>query len=115
MAIMGLDHVQLAMPPGEEARARAFYSGLLGIAERAKPEHLAARGGCWFEDGAFKLHLGIEPDFCAARKAHPGLLVDDLAELAERLAAAGVGIDWDGASHCYIADPFGNRIELLQG
>jgi len=115
MAIVGLDHVQLAMPPGGEDRARAFYTGLLGIAERAKPKHLAARGGCWFEDGALKLHLGIEPEFRAAKKAHPALLVDDLAALADRLSAAGVSIAWDGADHCYVADPFGNRIELLQG
>jgi catechol 2,3-dioxygenase-like lactoylglutathione lyase family enzyme len=115
MVIVGLDHVQLAMPPGGEDRARAFYTGLLGIPERAKPKHLAARGGCWFEDGALKLHLGIEPEFRAAKKAHPGLLVDDLAELADRLAAADVCIEWDGTDHCYIADPFGNRIELLQG
>jgi len=112
--IVGIEHVQLAMPPGGEGAARAFYTGLLGIPERAKPGHLAARGGCWFEDGPLKLHLGVEADFRAARKAHPGLLVDDLAALAQRLGQAGVAVDWDGPDHCYVADPFGNRIELIQ-
>jgi hypothetical protein len=40
-----LDHVQLAMPPGREDDARAFYEGLLGIPEVAKPPHLSRRGG----------------------------------------------------------------------
>lgn len=115
MKVTGIDHVQLAMPPGEEQEARAFYTGLLGIPERAKPNHLAVRGGCWFENGALKLHLGVEADFRAARKAHPGLLVDNLAGLAARLDQAGVAVEWDGPEHCYVADPFGNRIELMQG
>ncbi len=75
--IIGIDHVQLAMPGGGEDQARAFYVGLLGMAEVTNPEALAARGGCWFELGPVKLHLGVEEDFRAARKAHPGLLVDD--------------------------------------
>ena len=45
--ISGLDHVQLAMASGEEARARKFYGDLLGLTEVAKPSVLAARGGCW--------------------------------------------------------------------
>ena len=56
-----LDHVQLAMPAGQEDTARAFYEGLLGLAWVAKPEHLARRGGCWFGDGDVKVHLGVEP------------------------------------------------------
>lgn len=114
MKVVGLDHVQLAMPPGGEEAARGFYTGLLGIPERTKPEHLAARGGCWFEDGAVRVHLGVETEFRPALKAHPGLLVDDLAGLAERLTAAGATIDWDGPEHCYASDPFGNRVELVQ-
>jgi catechol 2,3-dioxygenase-like lactoylglutathione lyase family enzyme len=44
--IIGIEHVQLAMPPGEEDRARQFYSGILGIPEVEKPAELAKRGGC---------------------------------------------------------------------
>ena len=47
--IVGIEHIQLAMPAGGEDAARGFYSGLLGLPERAKPERLAPRGGSWFE------------------------------------------------------------------
>jgi catechol 2,3-dioxygenase-like lactoylglutathione lyase family enzyme len=117
--IKGIEHVQLAMPVGEEAAARAFYDGLLGLPERAKPPHLAARGGCWFEAPGVKVHLGVEADFRPALKAHPALLADDLAGLCAALMAAGVAVipddPVDGRSRCYVADPFGNRIELMQG
>ena len=114
MTVIGIDHVQLAMPAGGEAASRAFYTGLLGIPERIKPGYLAARGGCWFEAAALRIHLGVEADFKPARKAHPGLLVDDLAALAAKLEAAGVTVDWNDAASCYVNDPFGNRIELVR-
>ena len=110
---MRLDHVQVAAPPGCEEAARAFYGGLLGLAEVEKPEALRSRGGVWFE----QLHVGVEEDFSPARKAHPALRVDDLDALAERLAAAGARVQWDeslpGVRRFYTADPWGNRIELL--
>ena len=117
--VVGIEHVQLAMPPGEEQAARAFYSKLLGLPERAKPAKLAARGGCWFEAPGVKVHLGVEADFRPAQKAHPALLVDDLAAMMASLAAAGVAAvpdePADGRERCYVSDPFGNRIELMQG
>ena len=116
--IVGIDHVQLAMPRGGEERARAFYAGVLGMAEVAKPEHLAASGGCWFESGGAHLHLGVEDDFRRAKKAHPALLVADLAALRARLAARGVafaeGKPLEGYLRGDIEDCFGNRIELMQ-
>lgn len=116
--IVGLDHVQLAMPEGGEARARAFYRDVLGFAERDKPAHLAARGGCWFYAPGVELHLGIEDDFKPAAKAHPALLVADLAKLQARLAEHGIaftgGKPLDGYLRGDISDPFGNRIELMQ-
>lgn len=118
MPVRGIDHVQLAMPAGGEAQARAFYSGVLGLPERAKPPHLAKRGGCWFECGALQLHLGVEPAFQPARKAHPGLLVDDLPGLLAALRAAGCDVKFDeqidGFDRAFTADPFGNRLELLE-
>ena len=90
--IVRLDHVQLAMPPGREAEAEAFYAGLLGLTRRPKPEPMASRGGCWFESGPVALHLGVEEDFRPARKAHPALVVRDLPALAAALAAAGVEV-----------------------
>jgi len=116
--IVRIEHVQLAMPPGEEARARAFYSGLLGIPEVPKPEHLAQRGGAWFEDASVKIHLGVERDFRPARKAHPALLVDGLVELGERLRASGHPViddePMEGFLRFYVHDPFGNRLELME-
>jgi catechol 2,3-dioxygenase-like lactoylglutathione lyase family enzyme len=118
MPVVGVDHVQLAMPAGREAEARAFYSGLLGIPEIAKPPVLAARGGAWFESGGLKIHLGVDRDFRPAQKAHPGLLVSGLDALIERLRAAGLAIVDDepltGYLRVFVNDPFGNRLELLE-
>jgi catechol 2,3-dioxygenase-like lactoylglutathione lyase family enzyme len=105
------------MPAGREDEARQFYAGLLGIPERAKPAHLAARGGVWFESEAVKLHLGVEADFRPARKAHPALLVRDLRALVDRLRQAGVPVIDEplaGYHRVYVADPFGNRLELME-
>ena len=119
MTIVGIEHVQLAMPAGGEDAARGFYTGLLGLPERAKPPKLAARGGCWFEGPEAKVHLGVEADFRPALKAHPALLVDDLAALVEALLGSDITVTnddpVDGRARCYVSDPFGNRIELMQG
>jgi len=118
MTIYALDHVQLAMPPGEEDRARAFYRDVLGLVEVPKPAALAARGGVWLEAGSLKLHLGVEQNFRPARKAHPALLVHDLPALIERCQSAGYAttsdIPIEGYDRVHVADPFGNRIELLE-
>jgi catechol 2,3-dioxygenase-like lactoylglutathione lyase family enzyme len=118
MRIDRLEHVQLAMPPGGEALARAFYSGVLEIPEIPKPPDLAKRGGCWFERGDLKIHLGVESEFRPARKAHPALLVVDLQELIGRLKSAGHDVREDepleGCRRVYVDDPFGNRIELME-
>jgi catechol 2,3-dioxygenase-like lactoylglutathione lyase family enzyme len=118
MQVKRIDHVQLAMPPGEEQAARDFYEGILGIEWVPKPENLAKRGGCWFEGPEVKIHLGIEEDFRPALKAHPALIVDDLAALTAKLQSAGVVIrkdePLDGFDRAYVDDPFGNRIELMQ-
>lgn len=115
--LTALDHVQLAMPPGEEERAAAFYDKLLGLSRQSKPEPLARRGGCWFSNGAVTLHLGVEDAFVPARKAHPALVVDDLDALVGVLEAGGHGVRYDDelpeVRRCYVDDPFGNRIELI--
>ncbi|RCG31259.1 glyoxalase [Sphaerisporangium album] len=116
--IVGLHHVQLAAPPGSEPRLRAFYAAVLGLTEVPKPARLAARGGVWFRGPGVELHLGIEEDFRPARRAHPGLLVDDLPGLVARLGAAGIEARPDGLlpgfRRCYVDDPVGNRIEFLE-
>jgi catechol 2,3-dioxygenase-like lactoylglutathione lyase family enzyme len=109
----------VAAPQGCEAEARAFYGSLLGLEEIPKPEQLAARGGCWFRAGAQELHVGVEEPFAPARKAHPGLVVDDLDALASRLSAEGIEVSWDdaipGVKRLHVADPFGNRLECREG
>jgi catechol 2,3-dioxygenase-like lactoylglutathione lyase family enzyme len=105
------------MPAGR-ADARKFYQGILGIPEAVKPPELAARGGCWFEDGELKVHLGVEKNFAPARKAHPAFLVDDLAGLTAVLTKGGYAIAHDkpleGYERIFVDDPFGNRIELME-
>ena len=118
MVVLGIDHVQVAGPPGCEPAARAFYGDVLGMRERRKPQRLRARGGVWFAAGAQELHVGVEEPFLPARKAHPGLIVDDVDRVHERLAAAGLGPEWDssveGVRRLFVLDPFGNRLEVRQ-
>jgi catechol 2,3-dioxygenase-like lactoylglutathione lyase family enzyme len=118
MSVIGIDHVQLAMPAGQEEQARAFYRDVLGLPETPKPADMVGRGGCWFESSLVKIHLGVDKDFRPATKAHPGLLVDDLKTVTELCRQRGLetftapGIE--GYERIFIKDPFGNRIELLQ-
>ena len=118
MSIVRIDHVQLAMPAGGEADAVAFYEGVLQISHVPKPPHLAARGGCWFERGDLKVHLGVDADFRPATKAHPAFIVEGLPALVGRLREAGCRVvddePLDGFDRIYVDDPFGNRIELME-
>lgn len=117
-SLLPVHHVQLAIPAGGEDAARAYWAGVLGMTEVAKPPVLAARGGCWFRGGGLEVHLGVEEPFSPARKAHPGLEVTGLRALAARFEAAGVAVTWDGEfpgfDRFYAPDPFGNRVEYLQ-
>lgn len=113
-----IDHVQLAMPVGEEERAREFYAGLLGMVEIPKPPELAKRGGCWFESGSVQVHLGVEADFRPPKKAHPALRCADYAATIAKLQASDIRVeepgDIPGVRRAHIHDPFGNRIELVE-
>jgi catechol 2,3-dioxygenase-like lactoylglutathione lyase family enzyme len=118
VAVLGIDHVQVAAPPGCERAARAFYGDVLGMRELPKPKQLRARGGVWFAAGAQELHVGVEDPFVPARRAHPGFVVDDIDRLHDRLAAAGLGPEWNeaiaGVRRLFVLDPFGNRLEIRQ-
>jgi catechol 2,3-dioxygenase-like lactoylglutathione lyase family enzyme len=119
--IIALDHVQLAAPPGCEAAARRFFGELLGLLEIEKPGPLQTRGGVWFRVGYQQLHVGVQEPHRPASKAHPALLVQSgrLQALADRLLAAGADVQCDqelpGVRRFYTHDPWGNRIELLEG
>ncbi|MEW2620660.1 glyoxalase [Streptomyces sp. NPDC048106] len=116
--LAAVDHVQLAAPPGAEDALRSYYVGVLGMTEVPKPPVLAARGGCWFEAGSVRLHLGVEPGFRASKKAHPGLRVRGIEAYAARIAARGAPVTWDdnlpGHLRFYSQDPVGNRLEFLE-
>jgi catechol 2,3-dioxygenase-like lactoylglutathione lyase family enzyme len=113
-----LHHVQVACPAGSEDALRAFYGDVLGMTEVPKPEVMARRGGAWFRAGGVELHLGAEDDFVPDRKGHPGILVDDLDDVAARLTRAEWPLRWDddfpGFRRFYANDPFGNRMEFLE-
>ncbi len=118
MTILAIDHVQLAIPPGGEDTARRFYADVLGLSEVPKPEPMRARGGLWFTSGTVAIHLGIEPDMRPSLKAHPALLVRDLDAYVARLTYAGhtwrASDEIPGTRRGHTADPFGNRIELIE-
>jgi catechol 2,3-dioxygenase-like lactoylglutathione lyase family enzyme len=118
MPILSLDHVQLAIPVGGEARARSFYTGILGLREVAKPASMADRSSMWFAAGLVNLHLGIEEDFHPAKRAHPALVVDDLDETVAACERAGLptrsDTSFNNFRRVHVFDPFGNRLELME-
>ena len=119
MKLLSIDHVQVAIPTGGEGSARSFYRDVLGFNEIPKPAELAKRGGVWFRSENVQLHLGIEPNFQPAHKAHPAFIVDDLNSFIVKAESAGFQTDTsqpplDGFKRAHVFDPFGNRIELME-
>jgi catechol 2,3-dioxygenase-like lactoylglutathione lyase family enzyme len=116
--IAGIDHVQVAIPPGADDAARAFYGGVLGLPEIPKPAPLNASGGMWFVTGATQLHIGSQNNFVAAKKAHPAFIIDDFAAYCALLRGRAVEVrdeaEVGGRRRAGIEDPFGNRIELIE-
>jgi len=118
--IMGLDHVQVAAPPGCEREARRFYGKTLGLEEIRKPRGLRGRGGVWFRCGDAQLHVGVQEEgFAPAVKAHPAIAVASVHAVADRLRRAGVPLleeitEVEGRRRFFVADPFGNRIEFTE-
>lgn len=120
MTFRAIHHVQLAMPPGREKEARLFYGEMLGLEEVPKPPNLAKRGGAWFRSGDVLVHLGIDTNFHAAMKAHPAFLCEKYDALLRRLRQHNVEIISDEQliderAHSYVSDPFGNRLEIIEG
>ena len=115
--MMRVEHIQLAIPKGTERLCRPFWLKL-GFVELPKPEGLAGRGGLWFRNGAVELHLGVDPAFAPATKAHPGLAVPELDPLARALADIGAPVEWDaaigGRRRFFTKDPVGNRLEFQE-
>ena len=118
MRVLRIDHIQIAAPEGCEAEAREFYGGILGMREMEKPEVLRARGGCWFQCGEQQLHIGVEREFQAAKKAHSAFAVENLEELRQVFLSRGISVVDDdllpGVRRFYASDPWGNRLEFLE-
>ena len=119
--ITGIDHVQVAAPPGCEEQARAFYGGLLGLPELEKPAALAARGGCWFACGQQQLHVGVSEPVRAGDQGPPrapparrrGARGAARASSTRPAARRGATSTCPGVARAFVDDPFGNRIELV--
>ena len=118
MPVLSLDHVQVAIPAGGEDRAREFYGGILGFTEVEKPAAMANRKSIWFIAGAVNIHLGIEPEFHAAKRAHPAFVVTNLDNIVAACETAGLptkpDTSFNGFRRVHVLDPFGNRLELMQ-
>ncbi|GGQ98724.1 glyoxalase [Deinococcus ruber] len=120
MLISGLDHVQIEAPAGHEEQARRYYTGFLELPELHKPEALQKNGGVWFAlpDGR-QLHTGVVAAFVPRTKGHPCLRCTDLDALLRRAAEFQVPAEEDfqlvPLRRAYLSDPFGNRLEVVQG
>jgi catechol 2,3-dioxygenase-like lactoylglutathione lyase family enzyme len=117
--ILGIDHVQITIPKGQEAAAREFYCGILGLREIDKPDALKPRGGFWLAVGDREMHVGTEEGVNRlATKAHVAFAVDDLAFWRDRLAQHDFDLEESvpipGCERFEFRDPFGNRVELIQ-
>lgn len=119
MSLLQIHHVQITIPKGAEATARAFYCEVLGLREVPKPDSLAGRGGFWLQLGDTQIHVGTEVDVDRnATKAHVAYLVDDLEHWRLKLSGQGTsileGIPIPGYKRFEFRDPFGNRVEMLE-
>lgn len=116
LGILGIDHVQIAVPKALEAQCLAFYRDVLALPEIEKPEHLKSRGGAWFQVGPTQMHVGIDPEPSPKSKRHVCLLVADLATAREAVLARGAAIEEEGRAEglmrFFVHDPADNRIEI---
>jgi catechol 2,3-dioxygenase-like lactoylglutathione lyase family enzyme len=118
LGIVGIDHVQIAVPKALENQCLAFYREALRLPEVEKPVHLKARGGAWFQVGPTQMHIGIDPDASPRSKRHICFLVHDLAEAKAEVLSRGIPIEDEGVAEglrrFFVRDPAGNRIEIGQ-
>jgi len=114
-----IHHVQVTVPTAQEAQAREFYLGLLGLSEIPKPDSLKARGGFWTQLGAVQLHVSLEDGVERfATKAHVAYQVAEVAFWRTKLEQAGLKVlestPIPGYERFETRDPFGNRLEFIQ-
>lgn len=115
-SVLGIDHVQIAVPEGWEQACRDYYLGVLGLIEIPRPERGAGRSFLWVKAGSQEIHFRPDAEFSPARFAHPGFLVRGLETLATALIDAGYEVtrqDAVGPGRFHTRDPFGNRLEFI--
>ncbi|HZP56231.1 MAG TPA: VOC family protein [Dehalococcoidia bacterium] len=115
-AILRLQHVAVTVPTEGLERARAFYSGVLGLREVPRPPEIRDRPGIWYSFGSTELHIQARTSVPEAGDRHPALIVDDIDAWKAHFLQHGVEvIDQPtiyGRRRFDVRDPFGNRIEL---
>ena len=114
----GLHHVQLGIRRAVRTAVGSSGDRSWGSLSWRSPRHLRRAVGAGSGVAPSRSISGSRPHFRPAGKAHPGILVADLDSVAERLELHGVEVKWDedfpGMRRFYAADPFGNRLELLE-
>lgn len=119
MTIQGIHHIQITIPKGAEAEAKAFYCDFLGLMEIEKPDSLKGRGGFWLQIGPQQVHVGSEDGIDRqATKAHIAYAVQGVWGWQAKIAAYGLkvadSIPIPGYNRFEFRDPFGNRVEFIE-
>jgi catechol 2,3-dioxygenase-like lactoylglutathione lyase family enzyme len=119
MTLQAVHHIQITIPKGTEATAKAFYCDFLGLSEIEKPDSLKTRGGFWIQLGGQQIHVGTEDGVDRqATKAHIAYAVQDVWAWQEKIIAYGLkvadSIPIPGYNRFEFRDPFGNRVEFIE-
>ncbi len=111
------DHVNVCVPIENLEQARAFYADVLGLTPLPRPDHIFDTPGYWFKLADIEFHVGVEPPSGNTFR-HSAFEVTDLAACRQHLINNGIVIEEqpliEGRDRLMFADPFGNRMELLE-
>jgi catechol 2,3-dioxygenase-like lactoylglutathione lyase family enzyme len=119
MAVTAIDHINIMGPAALIERCRAFYVGVLGLADGPRPA-FRSRGFWIYAGGQALVHL-TEGDAAAAEGSasidHFAFRCDDLEAMRARMDARGVEYQVDsvpgsGPTQLFLRDPAGVGIEL---
>jgi catechol 2,3-dioxygenase-like lactoylglutathione lyase family enzyme len=118
MNFIGIDHVTVVVTDPE--RAVAFYRDVLGLQQVNSPSTFAGAGlnVRWFKAGGQYVHLYIASEGDRPGPRHFALRVPDIKAAREHVVARKIPMrettPIPGAERFFIADPDGNRIELIE-
>lgn len=110
-----IDHVSVLVT--DLGRSRQFYRDVLGLKEIAKPRTFDFRV-LWFDLGNQQLHLLQKPQPDTRSPRHFALRVRDAGQARRYFHQHGIATEETtpipGADRFFLADPDGNRIEVIQ-